>query len=40
VITSKKTGLELNAKKTKSMVMSRNQNARHNHNVKIDNKYF
>jgi len=30
----------LNADKTKYMVMSRNQNARQNHNVKTDNKFF
>jgi hypothetical protein len=40
VIASKKIGLEVNAEKTKYMVMSRNQNARHNHNIKIDNKSF
>jgi hypothetical protein len=31
-------GLEVNAEKTKHMVMSRNENAGHNHNMKIDNK--
>jgi hypothetical protein len=36
VIASKETGLEVNAEKTKYMVMSRNQNAGHNHNIKID----
>jgi hypothetical protein len=40
VIASKEMGLELNAEKTKYMVMSRNQNAGHNHNIKIDNKSF
>jgi hypothetical protein len=38
VIASKETGLEVNAEKTKYMVMSRNQNAGHNPNVKMDNK--
>jgi hypothetical protein len=40
VVASKEIGLEVNAEKTKYMVMSRNQNAGHNHNVKIDNKSF
>jgi hypothetical protein len=40
VVASKKIGLEVNAEKTKYMVMSRNQNAGHNHNIKIDNKPF
>jgi hypothetical protein len=34
MITSKEIGLEVNAKKTKYMVMSRNQNVGHNHNIK------
>jgi hypothetical protein len=38
VIASKVIGLEVNAEKTKYMVMSWNQNAGHNHNIKIDNK--
>jgi sorting nexin-29 len=38
MIASKETGLEVNAEKTKYMVMSQNQNAGHNHNIKIDNK--
>jgi hypothetical protein len=38
VISSKEIGLEVNDEKTKYMVMSRNQNAGHSHNVKIDNK--
>jgi hypothetical protein len=37
---SKEIGLEVNAEKTKYMVMSRNQNARHNHNINMDNKSF
>jgi hypothetical protein len=40
VIASKEIGLEVNAEKTKYMVMPRNQNAGHNHNIKIDNKSF
>jgi hypothetical protein len=38
VIASKEIGLEASAEKTKYMVMSRNQNAGHSHNIKIDNK--
>jgi hypothetical protein len=40
VIASKAIGLEVNAEKTKYMVMSRNQNAGHSHNINIDNKSF
>jgi hypothetical protein len=40
VIASKVIGLEVNAEKTKYMIMSRNQNAAYNHNIKIDNKSF
>jgi sorting nexin-29 len=40
VVASKETGLEANVEKTKYMVMSRGQNAGHNHNIKIDNKSF
>jgi sorting nexin-29 len=40
VLAIKGTGLDVNAEKTKYMVMSRNQNAGHNHNIKIDNKSF
>jgi hypothetical protein len=40
VITSKEIGQEVNAEKTKYVVMSRNQNAGHNHNIKIENKSF
>jgi hypothetical protein len=40
MIASKEIGLEVNAEKTKYVVMSRNQNAGHNHNIKIDNKSF
>jgi hypothetical protein len=35
VVSSKEIGLEVNAEKTKYMVMSRNQNAGQNHNIKI-----
>jgi hypothetical protein len=38
VIASKEIGLEVNAEKTKYMVMSRNQNAGQNHNTQIDSK--
>jgi hypothetical protein len=40
VIASKETGLEVNAEKTKYMVMSRNQNAGQNHIIKVDSKSF
>jgi hypothetical protein len=40
VVASKEIGLEVNAEKTKYMVMSRDQNAGQNHNIKIDNKSF
>jgi hypothetical protein len=40
VVASKESGLEVNAEKTKYMVMSRNQNAGQNHNIKLDNKSF
>jgi hypothetical protein len=40
VIASKEIGLEVNAEKTKYMIMSRNQNGGQNHNIKIDNKSF
>ena len=33
-------GLEVNADKTKYMVMSRDQNARRSHNIKIDNSFY
>jgi sorting nexin-29 len=38
VVTSKETGLDVNAEQTKYMFMSRDQNAGQNHNMKIDNK--
>jgi hypothetical protein len=40
VVASKEIGLEVNAEKTKYMVMSGDQNAGQNHNIKIDNKSF
>jgi hypothetical protein len=40
VFASKEVGLEVNAEKTKYMVMSRNQNAGQNHNINLDNKSF
>jgi hypothetical protein len=40
VVASKEIGLEVNAEKTKYMVMSRNQNAGQNHNINIDDKFF
>jgi hypothetical protein len=36
----KEIGLEVNAEKTKYMVILRNQSARQNQNIKIDNKLF
>jgi len=40
VVASKGTGLEVNADKTKYMVMSRNQDAGRSHNIKIDISFF
>jgi hypothetical protein len=40
VVASKEIGLEVNADKTKYMVMSQNQKAGQSHNVKIDNSSF
>ena len=40
VVASKEIGLEVNAEKTKYMVMSRDLNAGRSHNVKIDNVSF
>jgi hypothetical protein len=40
VVASKKTGLDVNADKTKYMVMSQDQIAGSNHNIKIDNIFF
>jgi hypothetical protein len=40
VVVSKEIGLEVNADKTTYMVMSREQNAGRNHNVRINNISF
>jgi hypothetical protein len=40
VVASMETGLEVNAAKTKYMVMSRNQNAGRSYNIKTDNSSF
>jgi len=40
VVASKEIGLEVNADKTKYMVMSRDQNARRSHDMKIYNSTF
>jgi hypothetical protein len=40
VVTSKETGLEVNADTTKCMVMSRYQNAGRGHSIKTDNSSF
>ena len=40
VIASKEIGLEVNADKTKYVVMSRDQNARRSHDIKTDNSCF
>jgi hypothetical protein len=40
MVAGREIGLEVNADKTKYMVMSRDQNAEQNHNVKNDNKSF
>ena len=40
ILASKEIGLEINADKTKYMVMSRDQNAGRSHNKKIDNSSF
>ena len=40
VIASKEIDLEVNADRTKYMVMSRNQNAGRSHGIKIDNSRF
>ena len=40
VVTSKEIGLEVNADKTKYMIMSRDQNARKSHSRKIYNSSF
>jgi len=40
LVDGKEIGLEVNADKTKYMVMPRDQNVRRSHNIKIDNSYF
>jgi hypothetical protein len=40
VVASKKIGLKVNAEKTMYMIMSRDQNAGQNHNIKAYNKSF
>jgi hypothetical protein len=40
VVASKENGLEVNAEKTKYLVMSREQNAGRSHNIKIGNITF
>ena len=40
VVAAKEIGLEVNADKTKYMVMSRDQNAGRTHSIKIDNSSF
>ena len=40
IFSSNENGLEVNANKTKNMVMSRDQNAERSHNVKIGNSSF
>jgi hypothetical protein len=40
LVASKETGLELNAEKTKYIVMSQDQHASQNHNIKTGNKSF
>jgi len=40
IVASEETGLEVNAEKTKYMVMSQDQNAGRSHNMKSDNRSF
>jgi hypothetical protein len=40
VLARRENGLEVNVDKTKYMVVSRDQNARRNLNIKIDNNFF
>jgi len=40
VVAGKEIGLDVNADKTKYMVMSREQNVGRSHNIKIDNSSF
>ena len=40
VVASKESGLEVNADKTKHMIMFQDQNTGRSHNIKIDNTFF
>jgi len=40
IVASKWIGLEVNADKSKYIVMSRDQNAGQHHNIKIENTFF
>jgi hypothetical protein len=40
VVASKENGLEVNADKTKYMVISRDQNAARSHDIEIDSSFF
>ena len=40
VVVCEESGLEVNADKTKYMVMSRDQNAERSYGMKIDNSFF
>jgi hypothetical protein len=40
VVAGEEIGLEVNADKTKYMVMSRNHRTGRSHNIKTDNRYF
>ena len=40
IAATKETGLEVNADKTKYMVMPRDQNEGRSHDIKIDNSFF
>ena len=40
LVGSKESGLDVNADKTKHMVMTRDQNAGRSHSIKIDNSSF
>jgi len=40
LLTIKESGVEVNGEKTKYMVMSQDQHARQNHDVKIEDKFF
>jgi len=40
VVATKETGLEVNADKTKHMIMSRDQNTGRSHSMKFDNSFY